>query len=110
MLMGPYRALQGQGTDTKVTSAKGPPARLIRRRENMVGVNMVLAELAKFEHGLYKSCGIVCVEGIMLQPCFHVAGTHASWPSGNMKTVLRRGGGGLLLAEIMQRTTPFIHP
>ena len=50
-----------------------------RRRENMVGVNMVLAEFVKFKHGLYKSCGIECFEGIMLepcllQPCFHVAG------------------------------------
>ena len=45
----------------------------------MVGVNMVLAEFVKFKHGLYKSCGIECFEGIMLepcllQPCFHVAG------------------------------------
>ena len=50
-----------------------------RRRENMVGVNMVLAESVQFKHGLYKSCGIVCFEGTMLepcliQPCFHVAG------------------------------------
>ena len=50
-----------------------------QRRENMVGVNMVLAWFVKFKHGLYKSCGIECVEGIMLeacllQPCFHVAG------------------------------------
>ena len=30
-----------------------------RRRENMVGVNMVLAEFVRFKHGLYKSCGIV---------------------------------------------------
>ena len=50
-----------------------------RRRENMVGVSMVLAEFVKFKHGLYKSCGIECFEGIMLepcllQPCFHVAG------------------------------------
>ena len=40
-----------------------------RRRENMVGVNMALAEFVKFKHGLYKSCGIECVEGIMLEPC-----------------------------------------
>ena len=51
-----------------------------RPRENMVGVNMVLAESVKFKHGLYKSCGIECFEGIMLepcllQPCFHVAGS-----------------------------------
>ena len=44
----------------------------------MVGVNMVLAELVKFKHGLYQSCGIECFEGIMLQPYllqprFHVA-------------------------------------
>ena len=50
-----------------------------RRRENMVGVNMVLAEFVKFKHGLYKSCGIEWFEGIMLepcllQPCLHVAG------------------------------------
>ena len=49
------------------------------RRVNMVGVNMVLAEFAKFKHGLYKSCGVECFEGIMLepcllQPCLHVAG------------------------------------
>ena len=41
-----------------------------RRRENMVGVNMVLAESVRFKHGLYKSCGIECFEGIMLEPCF----------------------------------------
>ena len=40
---------------------------------------MVLAEFVKFKHGLYKSCGIECLECIMLepcllQPCFHVAG------------------------------------
>ena len=50
-----------------------------RRRENMVGVNMVLAESVKLKHGLYKSCGRDWFEGIMLepcllQPCFHVAG------------------------------------
>ena len=50
-----------------------------RRRVNMVGVNMVLAEFMKSKHGLYKSCGMECFEGIMLepyllQPCFHVAG------------------------------------
>ena len=52
---------------------------IARRRENMVGVNMVLAEFVKFKHGLYKSCGIEWFEGSMLepcllQPCFHVAG------------------------------------
>ena len=40
----------------------------VRRRENMVGVNMVLAEFVRFKHGLYKSCGIECFEGIMLEP------------------------------------------
>ena len=40
---------------------------------------MVLAEFVEFKHGLYKSCGIECFEGIMLEPCllqpyFHVAG------------------------------------
>ena len=30
-----------------------------RRRENMVGVNMVLAECVRFKHGLHKSCGVV---------------------------------------------------
>ena len=54
-----------------------------RRRENMVGVNMVLAEFVKFKHGLYKSCGIECFEGIVLEPCllqphFHVAGSCCS--------------------------------
>ena len=50
------------------------------RRENMVGVKMVLAESVQFKHGIYSSCGInVHHEGIMLepcllQPCFHVAG------------------------------------
>ena len=38
---------------------------------------MVLASFIKFNHGLCKSCGIECFEGIMLepcllQPCFHV--------------------------------------
>ena len=50
-----------------------------RRRENMVGVNMVLAEFVQFKHGLYKSYSIECLEGVMLEPCllqpsFHVAG------------------------------------
>ena len=40
-----------------------------RRRVNMVGVNMVLAEYVKFKHGLHKSCGIECFEGIKLEPC-----------------------------------------
>ena len=30
---------------------------------------MVLAESIKFKHGLYKSRGIECFEGIMLEPC-----------------------------------------
>ena len=42
----------GQRT-RRVSAALG-----VRPRENMVGVNMVLAELVKFKHGLYKSCGI----------------------------------------------------
>ena len=50
-----------------------------RRLVNMVGVTMVLGEFVNFKHGLYKSSGIECFEGIMLepcllQPCFHVAG------------------------------------
>ena len=54
--------------------------RISRRRENMVGVNMVLAEFVKFKRGLYKSCGIEWFDGIMLepcllQPCLHVAGS-----------------------------------
>ena len=58
---------------------RGGILRSIRRREHMVGVNMVLAESVKFKHSLYKSCGIDCVEGIMLeacllQPCLHVTG------------------------------------
>ena len=40
----------------------GGPFRL---RENMVGVNMVLAGFACFKHGLYKSCGIEWFEGII---------------------------------------------
>ena len=39
-----------------------------RRREHMVGVNMALAECIEFKNGLYKSCGIECFEGIMLEP------------------------------------------
>ena len=35
-----------------------PPSPSSRRRENMVGVNMVLAEFIKFKHALYKSYGI----------------------------------------------------
>ena len=51
-----------------------------RRRVNMAGVSMVLAEFVQFKHGLCKSCGVECFEGIMLepcllQPCFHVAGS-----------------------------------
>ena len=67
-------------TGARTRTAEGPET---RRRVNMVGVNMVLAEYIKFKHGLYKSCGIECFEGIMLepcllQPCFHVAGLTAS--------------------------------
>ena len=60
-----------------------------QRPENMAGVSMVSAEFAKFKHGLHKSCGIECLEGMMLepcllQPCFHVAGRRraraAAWP------------------------------
>ena len=36
----------------------------------MVGVNMVLAEFAKFKHGLYKSCGIECSEGSYARTMF----------------------------------------
>ena len=50
-----------------------------RRCENMVGESMLLASFNKFNHGLCKSCGVECFEGIvlepcLLQPCFHVAG------------------------------------
>ena len=53
---------------------------LLRRREHMVGVNMVLEESVKLKHGLCKSCGAECFEGILLepcllQPCSHVAGS-----------------------------------
>ena len=60
-------------------SGRTPRARAQdRRRENMVGVNMVLAEFIKFKRGLYKSCGIEWFQGTMLepcllQPCLHVA-------------------------------------
>ena len=46
---------------------------------------MALAEFVKFKHGLCKSCGVECFEGIvlepcLLQPCFHVAGrTRPDW-------------------------------
>ena len=41
---------------------------------------MALAQFVSFKYGLHKSCGIECVEGIMLepcllQPCYHVAGS-----------------------------------
>ena len=32
-----------------------------RRCENMVGVNMALAELIRFKHGLYRSCGMYII-------------------------------------------------
>ena len=40
---------------------------------------MVPAEFVKFKRGLYRSCGIGCFEGMMLEPCllqtcFHIAG------------------------------------
>ena len=71
-------AIQGLGHGVHDLQVVGVEA-LFRRRENMVGVNMVLAEFVKFKHGLCKSCGIEWFEGIMLepyllQPCFHVAG------------------------------------
>ena len=45
---------------------------------------MVLAEFVYFKHGLRKSCGIECFEGIMLepclpQPCFHAATLLSQW-------------------------------
>ena len=63
-------------------SARRAPGRACRRRVNMVGVNMVLVEFVKFKHGLYRSCGTECFEGILLepcslQPCLHVAGPAA---------------------------------
>ena len=56
-----------------------PNANDNNKPNNTLGVSTVLAYFVEFEHGLYKSCGIECVEGIMLepcllQPCFHVAG------------------------------------
>ena len=52
---------------------------IIRRRVNMVGVNMVLAQFVEFKHGLHKSCGVeffecFLLEPCLLQPCFHDAG------------------------------------
>ena len=46
---------------------------------------MVLAEFIKLKHRLYKSCGVECVDGILLepsllQPCFHVDACFVSWP------------------------------
>ena len=72
----------------------------MRRRENMVGVNMVLAEFSKSKHGLCKSFDIECLEGIMLepcllQPCFHVAGVCR----GARKERVRACGVILLVAE-----------
>ena len=66
----------------------------IRRREHLVGVNMVLAEFVKFKHGLYKSCGLIWFEGIVLEPCllqlcFHVAGTRGlSWAAADSVFIL----------------------
>ena len=70
---------------------------------------MVLAEFIQFKHGLYKSCGIECVEGIMLepyllQPCFHVAGHgRCGWllPAVRVVAVLAVVGAGLLLGQHM---------
>ena len=60
-LMGPCK--DPKGPNTKVSSAKGHfcayPRQAYRPRENMVGVNVVLAEFIKIKNGLYKSCGIV---------------------------------------------------
>ena len=49
---------------------------------------MVLALFIKLNHGLYKSCGIECVEGIMIEPCllqlcFHVAACRPSARGGS---------------------------
>ena len=62
------------------TPEKHPENTRDRRRDNMVGVNMVLAKPSKLKHRLHQSCGIECVEGFLLEPCllqqcFHVAGT-----------------------------------
>ena len=46
-----------------------------------VNPNMDYLAFDKLKRGLYKSCGIECLEGIMLEPCllqacFHVAGRY----------------------------------
>ena len=69
----------GTGASKTVPGYFGTAPRASRRRVNMVGVIMVPAEFIKFKHGLYKSYGIECFEGIMLescllQQCFHAAG------------------------------------
>ena len=93
----------------------------IRRRENMVGVSMVLAEFVEFKHGLYKSCGIKCVEGIMLepcllQPCFHVAGlctpgAHVGARRGGVSQALGRDGhlGQALVLRVYVCMYVYIH-
>ena len=63
-------------------SSAAPASGACRRRLNMVGVNMVLAEFVKFKHGLYKSCGMECFEGIMLEPCLLQPCVHVAGPGG----------------------------
>ena len=52
------------------------PSSRIRPRENMVGVNMVLAWWTFIPHDLYSIClnSIHMLAPCLLQPCFHVAG------------------------------------
>ena len=52
---------------------------------------MVLAEFVKFKHGLYKSCGVKWLEGILLEPCLLQPCFH--WPAGRERSrrAQRRG-------------------
>ena len=46
-----------------------PPKKIIRRRENMFGVNMVLAENHQMQTWPYKSICYLLFEGVMMVLC-----------------------------------------
>ena len=63
------RPALGSGAPLRFTVGQTSASPACRRRENMLGANMVLAESAKFKYGLYNSCVVECFEGFMLEPC-----------------------------------------
>ena len=59
-----------------------------RRRENMVGVSMVLASFVASNRGLRKSSGIECFGGILLEPCL-LQQVRGGAPGGDLRRTAR---------------------